>query len=194
MARSLLEAARRQADEDPVTGLKSRRYFETRIVREIESARRRGRALTIAMVDLDNFREINKRFRWTSADRALQKFAQIARSRVREEDWVARWGGEEFLLVMPGADLKTGCAVAERIHTEVEQCSVESIDRGPIKFTVSIGVARLTGKTRGAFELIDKAAKALGEAKSSGKNRIVAARDEGDDDDEGDDACECIPA
>jgi diguanylate cyclase (GGDEF)-like protein len=83
---------------------------------------------------------------------------------------------------MPDADLKTGCEVAERIRREVEQCSVESIDRGPILFTISIGVARLTRKTLGAFELIDKAAKALEEAKSSGKNRIVAARDEGDDD------------
>jgi two-component system, cell cycle response regulator len=193
-ARSLLEAARRQADEDPVTGLKSRRYFEMRIVRDIESARRRGRALTVAMVDLDNFREINKQFRWTSADRALQKFAQIAIGHVRRpEDWVARWGGEEFLVVMPDADLKTGRAVAERIRREVEQCSVESIDRGTMRFTVSIGVARLTHKTPGAFELIDKAAKALGEAKSSGKNRIVAARDEGDDDDDNE-AAGLVPA
>ena len=129
MARRLLEAARRRANEDPVTGLKSRRYFEERIAREIESARKHKRALTIAMMDLDDFRDINKRFRWTSADRALQKFAQIAKSRVRLTDWVARWGGEEFLLVMPDAGLNTGSTAAERIRREVEQCSVESIDR-----------------------------------------------------------------
>jgi diguanylate cyclase (GGDEF)-like protein len=86
---------------------------------------------------------------------------------------------------MPGADLKTGCAVAERIRREVEQCSVESIDRGPIRFTVSIGVAPLIPRTPTALEIVDKAAEALGEAKNSDNNRIIAARDESDDDEDG---------
>ena len=173
MARRLAEAARREANEDPLTGLKNRRYFEARIAREIEVARKGGRALTIALMDLDDFGAINKAFRWPTGDRVLQHFSEIARDNIRLVDWLARYGGEAFSLVMPDTDLQMGCSVAERVRSQLESSTVDSVDKGAISVTVSIGVAQLTDDIDGATALVDQAAKALTDAKQSGKNRIV---------------------
>jgi two-component system cell cycle response regulator len=182
LARRLLEVARREANEDPVTGLNNRRYFDARIAREIEIARRQGRALTIALMDLDEFGKINKEFRWPTGDRVLRHFAETAKASVRLVDWLARYGGEEFCLVMPDTDLQTGCMVAERVRMQIATSVVESLDKGQVRVTVSIGVAQLTGDVQSSVALVDKAAKALKECKSCGKNRTVAARDDGDAD------------
>jgi len=177
-----LEVARREANEDPVTGLNNRRYFEARIGREIEITRRQRRALTIALMDLDDFRRINERFRWPTGDRALRYFADTARANVRLVDWLARYGGEEFCLAMPDTNLQTGCMVADRVRAQVAAGQIESLDHGPVKVAVSIGVAQFTDDVEDAVALVDKAAKALKEAKGAGKNRTVAARDGGDTD------------
>ena len=177
-----LEIARRQANEDPVTGLNNRRYFDARIGRELEIARRQRRALTIALMDLDDFRRINEKFRWPTGDRALRHFADTAKTNVRLVDWLARYGGEEFCLVMPDTNLQTGCMVADRVRVQVAAGQVQSLDHRPVMLTVSIGVAQLTDDVEDAVTLVDKAAKALKEAKAAGKNRTVAARDACDTD------------
>jgi len=176
MGRRLVEAARRDANQDGLTELNNRRYFDARISREIEIARNHGRALTVALMDLDRFHNVNMMFGWPTGDRVLKRFAQVAADNIRLVDWVARYGGEEFCLVMPDTDLEMGCKVVERIRSSFESSTIESLDQRPVPVTVSIGVAQLTGTVDGAVALIDKASTALLEAKRSGRNRVIAAR------------------
>lgn len=191
MARRLMKEAWRQANEDPVTGLWSRRYFETRIVRELEVARRRGTRLAIAMADLDDFRAINSRFGYTNADRALQRFSKVARGSLSMPNWVARWGGEEFVMVMPGVGLQDCAEQAEKIRRAVEALSIDTQCGEKIRFTASIGVAAFTRATRSSSDLVDKAARALRRAKDSGKNRVEVEIERDEDDDGAD---EMVPA
>ncbi len=90
MGRSLVEAARREANQDALTQLHNRRYFDARLAREVETARKHGRALAIAPIDLDHFHNVNASFEYPSGDQALRRFAEIARHGVRLTDWLAR--------------------------------------------------------------------------------------------------------
>jgi diguanylate cyclase (GGDEF)-like protein len=173
MARQLSKAARSEADEDPITGLKNNRYFTRHISRAIDSARRPGRSLTIAMMDLDDFRQINKQYRWETGNRALRLFADVARENIRANDWIVRWGGEEFVLVMLDTDEQTGSNIAERVRSHLETQTVQSFDNEPVRVTVSVGVAQLTEQIESVEALVDEASKQLKIAKEFGKNRVI---------------------
>lgn len=179
MGRRLVEAARRDANEDPTTKLKNRRYFDSRICREMEISRKSGRPLTIALMDLDHFHGVNATFGWPTGDRVLRMFADLATNNIRKVDWLARYGGEEFCLVMTETDLALGSHVAERIRRQVQDCRLQSIDGRPVSFTVSIGVAQLTDHIDGVVEFVERASNGLLEAKRGGRNRVVVVAENG---------------
>lgn len=174
MGRSLVEAARREANQDALTQLHNRRYFDARLAREVETARKHGRALAIALIDLDHFHDVNASYGYPSGDQALRRFAEIARHGVRLTDWLARYGGEEFCLVMPDTDLATAARVAERLRAQVEAAEILSIDRRPIALTVSIGVAALAVQDD-PLGLVQRASDAVLAAKQAGRNRLHVA-------------------
>jgi two-component system cell cycle response regulator len=178
MGRSLVEAARREANQDALTQLHNRRYFDARLVREIETARKHGRALTLALMDLDHFHDVNAGYGYPTGDQVLRRFAEIARNSVRLTDWIARYGGEEFCLVMPDTDLATGAMVAERVRRNVAAARITSLDQREVPLSVSVGVASLAtlaAEADSPVALVEKASDALLAAKAGGRNRLVSS-------------------
>ena len=159
----------RLASIDPLTGLFNRRYFDTRLEAELQRARRNGDPLTLLMVDIDNFKKINDDHGHVVGDRLLRCVSERLRRGVRIFDVCARYGGDEFAILMPSSNLDTAVLVAERIRTSVDgHCA-----HGTAGVTVSIGVAHSDGRER---ELLTIADRALLEAKAMGKNRTRVPR------------------
>ena len=168
----LLEETRRLASTDALTALANRRAASMRLE---ELARRGpgGAPVSIALIDVDYFKSINDTYGHASGDRALCHVAEVLRAVARGSDLTARWGGEEFLLVLDGTSEAAARSVAERVRGSIARtpCLLESGKRVPI--TVSVGVATYGGGGLDAF--IDDADRALYRAKSRGRNRVEAA-------------------
>jgi diguanylate cyclase (GGDEF)-like protein len=153
------------------TGLRNRRYFNEYLPVEVERARSEGQRLSLVMIDLDFFRGINTTYGWPTGDRVLQAFGDVARATVRSTDWVARWGGEEFVIVMPDTGLEAARQVAERVRQAFASAIVEGSEGQHVSATLSGGVAQLPDGA-GAVAIMEIASKALMRAKEGGRNRI----------------------
>lgn len=175
MGRQLLEASRVQALQDPLTGAHNRGFFKERLPREIERARKGDRPLAMALLDLDDFHEVNVTYGWPSGDRVLQQFVEVATAQLRMTDWLARYGGEEFAIVLPDTLLESAEAVLERLRQAVQETAFTALDGRRIPVTISIGVAALVAATPDTLALTDAASSACLQAKGSGKNRVVVA-------------------
>ena len=165
----------RVATVDAVTGLFNRRYFESRLEAEVQRARRQQQELALLMIDIDDFKRINDTRGHLEGDRALRDVADLLRGGVRIFDVCARFGGEEFVIVMPGATPQVAMHVAERIRRQVEQHAAH--DSLPI--TVSIGVGMLSSHAT-VDDLVSAADRALIAAKTAGKNLVWLDRQTGE--------------
>jgi diguanylate cyclase (GGDEF)-like protein len=155
----------RLASIDPLTGLFNRRYFDTRLEAELQRARRHGEPLTLLMVDIDNFKAINDEHGHVVGDQLLRCVSERLRRGVRIFDVCARYGGDEFAILMPSSNVDTAILVAERIRSSVRgHCAYDSAS-----VTVSIGIAHSDGRER---DLLSVADRALLEAKAMGKNAV----------------------
>jgi diguanylate cyclase (GGDEF)-like protein len=164
----------RQALVDGLTGLANRRQCEETLASELARLERFGGPLALVVADLDWFKDVNDRHGHPSGDAVLREFATVLRESVRDVDLAGRWGGEEFLLILPGTDLAGGAQVAERIRAAQAGRIVLSADGSPIPVTASFGVAA-TPPASTAAELFSAADAALYEAKRNGKNRVERA-------------------
>ncbi|MBP0440784.1 PleD family two-component system response regulator [Tianweitania sediminis] len=160
---------------DPLTGLHNRRYLDTHLSTLLERAQGRGRSLAVLITDLDRFKSINDRFGHDGGDDVLREFARRLRKNVRGIDLACRFGGEEFVVVMPDTSADVAHSVAERIRGEVAaRPFAVGRDGVPHEVTVSVGVAQMQlGDTPAV--LMKRADIALYDAKTSGRNRVVAA-------------------
>ena len=172
LGRRLIATARQEANHDALTQLHNRRYFDNRLSREFEMAKKHGRPITVAFMDIDKFHDVNMTFGWPTGDHVLRIFSKIASENIRLVDWLARYGGEEFCLVMLDTELEQGITIAERIRKAVADSDVQSLDYRPVKLTVSIGVVKLTDEIESPVALMQKASKALNNAKILGRNRL----------------------
>jgi diguanylate cyclase (GGDEF)-like protein len=157
----------RIATVDPLTGLFNRRYSEDRLTAELQRALRQERPLALMMIDIDDFKRINDTLGHLEGDRALRDVADLLRTSVRIFDVCARFGGEEFVIIMPGASADVATQVAERIRVKVEQAMVSMGS----SLTISVGIGTL-GTAGSAQDLLASADRALMAAKSSGKNAV----------------------
>jgi diguanylate cyclase (GGDEF)-like protein len=164
----------RQALVDGLTGLANRRQCEETLASELARLERFGGPLAVVVADLDWFKDVNDRYGHPSGDAVLREFADLLRETVRDVDLAGRWGGEEFMLILPGTDLAGGAQVAERIRVALAGRIVLSADGSPIPVTASFGVAA-TPPASTAAELFSSADAALYEAKRNGKNRVETA-------------------
>jgi diguanylate cyclase (GGDEF)-like protein len=160
---------------DSLTGLHNRRGAEWLMKRELAAASRRGKTLWLALVDIDHFKQINDRFGHENGDCALRQVAQELRTQAREEDIVARWGGEEFLVVILSCcDAKGAGMAAERLRGAIADREIDLEDAPALAVTISIGVAGVPpgGDLASAIARADQA---MYRAKSAGRNRVIVA-------------------
>ena len=158
---------------DPLTGLYNRRYADYELPRLLAAAERYEQPLSMAMVDLDNFKLVNDNHSYAVGDAVLRRFAQLMRETARSSDVLTRYGGEEFLLVMPHTGRDSGQVLCERLREAVATFDWESITPG-LSVTVSVGVAA-TRREGGLVTLVADADAALHDAKRSGRNRVIVA-------------------
>lgn len=160
------------ATRDELTGLINRREFFTLAAHEEERAKREGHVVSVMMLDADYFKKINDTFGHSAGDDVLRDLADNCRKIFRKTDVVGRYGGEEFAVMLPGAEEKMAKIIAERIRSSIEASTVKHDDED-INYTVSIGIACATGKDVKIEELLDRADRALYTAKAEGRNRAV---------------------
>jgi diguanylate cyclase len=170
-----LEKAEEAGLRDVVTAIGNRRFFDASFVDEVEKARRQGDNICLAMADIDKFKLVNDRFGHLVGDRLLRLFANILVQNIRGQDKVARFGGEEFALIFPGARLSEAVIAVERIRSvlEAKQWTIEPSGERVGKVTASFGVAKLRAD-ESAKDLLRRADERLYEAKVQGRNRVVA--------------------
>lgn len=159
---------------DGLTGLNNRRYLDTHLQTLVERARHRGRELSLLITDIDRFKSINDTYGHDIGDDVLREFAQRLRQNVRGMDLACRYGGEEFVIVMPDTSAEIAFEVAERLRASIQEYAFEAADQ-VLDVTTSVGVAtldRASGEDMRA--LVKKADKALYEAKNGGRNRVIS--------------------
>ena len=169
----LVAELERQTREDALTGLSNRRHLDAQLATEWERALRFGRALTVAMVDIDHFKQVNDRFGHAVGDDVLRAVARILRESTRAVDGVARYGGEEFCLVLVETAAADGARLCERLRSRVAAHDWDAVRPG-LAVTVSIGLAGLDDGAEGPDDLLCDADARLYEAKHGGRNRVVA--------------------
>jgi diguanylate cyclase (GGDEF)-like protein len=163
------------ATTDGLTKLYNRKFALERLEEEIAKHQRLNSPLSCLLLDIDYFKVINDKYGHQAGDAVLIVFASIMKKFSREYDIVSRYGGEEFMLILPSTELKVAIKVAERIRKEIAATDVEFKGK-TIKATMSIGVAQMV--TPNSDNLISHADAALYEAKSSGRNLVVASTEE----------------
>ena len=160
---------------DQLTGLHNRRYMSRHLDNLIANAHKSGKPIVFLIFDIDHFKAVNDTYGHDTGDEVLREFAGRIAANVRGIDLACRYGGEEFVVVMPDTDVKFACDVAERLRKSVETTPF-AISRAPHKLnvTISIGVAGSKGDGDSAAALLHRADQALYRAKKSGRNRVVA--------------------
>lgn len=173
MMHDLNLALREAATHDSLTGLPNRRLLIERLKEETERHRRSGQLFSVAMLDIDRFKLINDEYGHDSGDAVLTEVARVLDAEIREHDICGRWGGEEFLVLLPDTDQRCARPVLERLRLAIEQLQVR-INTSALSVTTSIG---LTEQQPGDSysDTINRADRALLEAKRSGRNCLLDA-------------------
>jgi two-component system, cell cycle response regulator len=173
--RQNVQASIELAIVDPLTSLNNRRYLETHLAALLDNASGRGRPLSLMMLDIDHFKTVNDTFGHSAGDEVLKAVALRSRRVIRAADLMCRFGGEEFVVVMPDTALDTALRIAERVRMAIESDPF-AIDGGKstIKVTVSIGLAD-RGRDANPDLLIKRADRALNRSKHGGRNRVTTA-------------------
>src|SRR5471032_1903206 len=167
---------------DSLTGVYNRRYIDRRLLEEIARARRQDYPISFMYLDIDHFKRVNDTVGHQGGDEVLREVAQRIKAELRLSDALARFGGEEFVVLLIDADLDSAAFVAERIRASVAGALISVPHQTQVSITVSIGVACLAGGDHGgedeaiAHALVAQADEALYEAKGTGRNRVISYR------------------
>ncbi len=166
-----LVVAEADANTDALTGVWNRRHFADEALREISRATRHGHLLHMLMLDIDHFKQVNDRWGHLAGDEVLLTLSRVARENVRRHDSVVRWGGEEFIILVPHCTPAGAAKLAEKLRNVIEGTTMP---HGVGTITISIGVAGWrSGDTPNAW--LERADAALYQAKEQGRNRVVIA-------------------
>ncbi|MBB2751659.1 UNVERIFIED_ORG: two-component system cell cycle response regulator [Rhizobium aethiopicum] len=161
---------------DPLTGLYNRRYLDNHLNVLFNRSMARGRPLSVLITDIDRFKQVNDTYGHDGGDEVLREFANRVRSTIRGADLACRYGGEEFVVVMPDTSPEIAATVAERLRAAVESAPFRLKHSGEaLNVTASFGIASRIGSVLTPDQLMKQADLALYEAKNTGRNRVVAA-------------------
>jgi diguanylate cyclase (GGDEF)-like protein len=161
-----------QSITDSLTGLFNRRHLFALAEREFQRARRFGRALSVIMLDVDHFKQVNDRHGHAAGDQVLAEVARRLRGSIRAIDLIGRYGGEEFVLVLPETALPGAGLLGERLRLAIANTPVATLD-GPLAITASLGIASTEPDVADVAALINRADQALYAAKQAGRNRVL---------------------
>jgi len=167
----LFSEVQRLATIDPLTGILNRRSFFEHAMQEFTRARRYHTPLSLIMLDLDHFKKINDTFGHLIGDKALSEISRTCASQIRSSDFVGRYGGEEFVVLLPETNLAGAMSIAQRLCETIREVAIES-RQGQVKVTASVGVAELMEDYANLDVLLEYADAALYRAKQAGRNRI----------------------
>ncbi|MCK9614149.1 MAG: GGDEF domain-containing protein [Candidatus Omnitrophica bacterium] len=156
---------------DALTETYNRRYFVIRFIEEFERAKKFSLKLSFLMIDIDNFKKINDTYGHLVGDAVLKEIAKIIKQNIREIDSLARFGGEEFSLILPETDKMSAIVVGERIRSKISERIIKAFDE-TLSVTISTGVGSFPQNTLYSDVLMEIADKALYQAKISGRNRV----------------------
>lgn len=173
-----LHASRDQLEvlamRDSLTGLFNRHAIQTHAEAEWSRGEREGKPVSLALLDIDHFKQVNDQQGHQIGDQALRLVAEVLSQRVRPYDWVGRWGGEEFLLVLPRADLAAARLVAERVRARVAATPLRLPDQTMLPLQASLGVSSTSsGSPPTLATLLLQADQALYQAKGAGRDRVI---------------------
>ena len=168
----LYQRVREASLTDSLTGILNRRAFIERGETEIARVLRYQRPLSLAMMDLDNLKTINDEYGHNAGDNALMTIVQLCQKEMRSSDAIARYGGDEFVILLPETNMEKAFRLAERICQSVNKIVLETKPNNNVFLSVSIGLSEFDGKEK-LESLLQRADEALYEAKRSGKNRVV---------------------
>lgn len=169
--RAALQKLKLAAYTDPLTGLLNRRAFFERTAYELSKIERTKQSLAFFMADIDHFKDINDNFGHDFGDDVLQYVSETIKTSLRKQDSLCRWGGEEFLAMLPQTDLEGANTLAEKIRTKFEDCPFKT-DGSHCKITLSFGISRAEEKDENIDAMIKRADQALYKAKNAGRNRV----------------------
>lgn len=161
------------ASKDGLTGLYNRRSFDERLTQEVERSFRHGRPVGVIMGDVDHFKSFNDSFGHQAGDEVLRVVSRVLAKHVRKVDETFRFGGEEFVIILPDADAEISASIAERVRAAIETTDVKMDETKVGNVTISLGFAVLSGETDTPETLLKRADAALYEAKETGRNRVI---------------------
>lgn len=164
------------ATTDELTRLPNRREWQLKTSQAILQARRYQQALSVMMIDVDHFKQINDRYGHLTGDLVLKAIASLSQQNIRGSDSAARWGGEEFVILLPATDLAQALTVAEKIRHAVAQSTHSSFDQQNFNVTVSLGVTSLLPSDNTLDELLSRADQAMYSAKAAGRNCVQSSQ------------------
>jgi diguanylate cyclase (GGDEF)-like protein len=159
------------ADTDDLTGIPNRRHFRKHLTYEMERARVYNVPLALLLIDVDNFKEINDTFGHVMGDVVLSELCGSIKEMLRSPDAISRFGGDEFAVILPHTDAAGAASVAERILHRVQEMPIIAAEEGPIRCTVSVGIAQCEPSDVTFSDLVRRADDRLYDAKRDGKNR-----------------------
>ncbi|MGL1862267.1 MAG: diguanylate cyclase [Pseudodesulfovibrio sp.] len=160
---------RRIALFDPLTNLYNRRSFDSFFERELARSNRYGSHLSVILVDIDHFKKVNDTYGHPVGDDVLKRLAKILKESIRTSDMVCRWGGEEFVILMPETDLEAAAEKAESVRKSIEAYTFPKVGQLTASFGISYPL-----KDEAAMVLFERVDQALYQAKDTGRNRVVA--------------------
>ena len=173
-ASQAVESATVEKIQDPLTGLYNRRYMETMLNHELQRAGRAGYPVSLIMMDIDHFKKLNDTYGHPAGDEVLRSLAALMKSQVRRADVACRYGGEEFLIILPETPIEVAAERAEMLRRAFADLLIEYAGQ-VMQGKLSLGVAVFPDQAEIPDRLIQAADKALYAAKSSGRNRVVLA-------------------
>ncbi|MAS65282.1 GGDEF domain-containing protein [Halopseudomonas aestusnigri] len=173
-----LESANTKLQElalrDGLTGLLNRRYWESCLEREFARHQRYDNPVSLVIFDIDHFKRVNDTYGHQTGDEVIRSVAEITSRLARETDFAGRYGGEEFVVLLPGTHLEGAAQFAERLRQAVEQ-QVLDYQGSPLSYTISLGVATISDDMANYQILLERADKALYASKEQGRNRVTLA-------------------